>query len=500
MRRSRALFTVLAVPAVALALSLTGCVDEQIVYRDRELFDTPPTGAAGFLGYSKAEDKLTVCGNCHVGHQTKWQETAHAGAWQTLEASGRAATLCEGCHTVNQLGNLVEQNGGYQATKDARYEDVQCESCHGPGLNHVSNPSKGTVPSVLAPLTVAVDLKTGCGECHSGSHHPFVSDWAASAHGRMPNVSPTTRPTCRDCHTGEDALKAWGVNTNFLEKSTVVGDSLKNLPIGCAVCHDPHAKNEEGQLRFPVDVPSEEENLCMKCHHKRGQVDFASQNRGPHSPEGPVLLGYGGWWPPNLEIPGGKLVATHGSERNPKLCAGCHLNRFTVTDPATNQPLTVTGHTFEATPCLDTNGIPVPNGTCTSTQRTYRACTGSGCHGSEAVARSAEATAELRVKALGDEVDRLLMIIQPNWKTCRGGNSCGATSQFNSTDTKFTTAEGAAFNFELVYTTAKVFKPSSTIHNPFLVEALLTATIRQLKTDYSITSASLVSLELQLGK
>jgi hypothetical protein len=45
--RRNTLFTVLAMPAVALVLALTGCVDERIVYRDRELFATPPTGAAG---------------------------------------------------------------------------------------------------------------------------------------------------------------------------------------------------------------------------------------------------------------------------------------------------------------------------------------------------------------------------------------------------------------------------------------------------------------------
>jgi predicted CXXCH cytochrome family protein len=494
MTRSHALFTGLAVPLVALALALTGCVDEKIVYRDRELFATPPTGAAGFLGYSKAEEKLTVCGNCHIGQQTKWQETAHAGAWVSLAESGHSQAFCEGCHTVGQLGNALATAGGWDATKDDRYKDVQCESCHGPGLTHVQNPSKATIGGVLAPVGVGAQMDGGCLECHTGTHHPFAEEWSASAHGTMSHsASAATRAACRDCHTGEDALKSWGINANYAEKATMLGDSLRNMPITCAVCHDPHATQGAGQLRFPVDVPNEESNLCMKCHHKRGQPDLTAQQRGPHSPEGPVLLGYGGWWPPNLDMPGGQIVATHGSERNPKLCAGCHLNKFTVNDPATgNFAFQATGHTFEAIPCLDATGKPVVNGNCAATERTYRTCTGAGCHGSEAVARSAMLTTELRMQSLTDELDRLLRLVQPNWRTCRGSNTCGANSEFNANDGRYTTAEGAAFNFDLG------MRKSAAIHNPFLVEALLTATIRQVKTDYNITSPTLVDLELQL--
>jgi predicted CXXCH cytochrome family protein len=479
---------------VALALSLTACVDEEIVYRDRELFDTPPTGAQGFLGFSNTDDKLTTCGNCHVGHQTKWHETAHAGAFEALGTN--AAATCEGCHTVNQLGNVFDQNAGWLATKDARYQNVQCESCHGPGLAHVQNPSKATIPSVLAPFGVGADGKSGCGECHGGSHTPLAEEWAESGHGTLElSKAVAPRSACRQCHTGEDALISWGINVNFAEKSTVVGDSLQNLTITCAVCHDPHARNHEKQLRFAVDAANEEENLCMKCHHKRGVPDLSSPQRGPHSEQGPILLGYGGWWPPNLEIPGGNIVGTHGSERNPRLCAGCHLNRFTFTDPLTNQQFTGTPHTFEAIPCLDATGKPIINGTCLDTERTFKTCAGSGCHGSENVARSLMNVAELRLKNLADEVNRLLLIVQPNWRACRSADNCGATSPFNAKDGKYTTAEGAAFNYELVYSGGT---KDAAVHNPFLVEALLTATIRQVKTDYNITSASLVNLENQL--
>jgi predicted CXXCH cytochrome family protein len=262
------------------------------------------------------------------------------------------------------------------------------------------------------------------------------------------------------------------------------------MQITCAVCHDPHANHEEGQLRFPIDTPNEEENLCMKCHHKRGTPDVTTF-RGPHSPEGPVLLGYGGWWPPNLQFTGGKIEATHGSAANPRLCAGCHINKFSYKD-ATGATINGTGHTFEAIPCLDANGAPVVKGTCGTSERTFQTCTGAGCHGSENVARSALITAELRMVALTEELDRTLQKVHANWKTCRTNNSCGAGSPFNTADGAYTTAEGAAFNYDLG------LRKSTAVHNPFLLEALLTASIKQVKTDYNITSPSLVDLSIQL--
>lgn len=133
------------------ALAINGCVDEQIIYRDRELFSPVQTAANGFIGYSEATTKLTVCGNCHIGQQDEWDETAHATAWTTLQASAGKQAFCENCHSVNQNGNTTTVAGGWETVKDARYQDVQCESCHGPGLTHVQNPDAS---QPLAPMKV----------------------------------------------------------------------------------------------------------------------------------------------------------------------------------------------------------------------------------------------------------------------------------------------------------------------------------------------------------
>ncbi|MBI4409662.1 MAG: hypothetical protein HY561_08145 [Gemmatimonadetes bacterium] len=433
---------------------LVGCVDEDIIYRDFPAYEDPPDAAAGFLGYSKQEEKLAVCGNCHVGQQSWWQESAHAQAWADLQASGSAQPLCNDCHTVSQRGNAATTSVAYTATGDTRYHDVQCESCHGAGLTHVQN------PDATQPLAgFAVDTATGCGECHQDTHR-FVEEWSQSAHARFNEHA--TSAACLSCHEGKTALQAFGETAEYLEKS-----DGKLYGITCSVCHDPHGSANAGQLRFAIDAPDPEQNLCIRCHHKRSEPDPTTP-RGAHSPQGPMLLGDAGWRPPNFVFDTTRLIATHGSERNAKLCAGCHVDGFTVTDQATgNFAFQATGHLFKAIPCLDAEGKPTP-GDCEVSQRSFRSCAVGGCHGSEAAARSATLTLESRMQALTAEVNRLVAKVP--------------ATEFKTNDGKITVGEGAKFNASLLAEDG-----SRGVHNPFLLEALLNASIQALKDTYGVS-------------
>jgi hypothetical protein len=179
-----------------------------------------------------------------------------------------------------------------------------------------------------------------------------------------------------------------------------------------------------------------------------------------------MVLGEAGWRPPNFVYNSARMETTHGSQRNPKLCAGCHLNKFTVNDPSGKFVMNATGHLFKAIPCLDATGKPT-NATCDMTQRTFRTCTASGCHGSENAARSAVVATEARLRALTLEVNRLVARVP--------------ASEFNTTDGKTTVGEGAKFNASLLDGDT-----SRGVHNPFLLEALLQASITALKTTYNI--------------
>jgi predicted CXXCH cytochrome family protein len=439
------------------------------------------------VGYSRTSEKQTVCGNCHVDQQSKWVLTGHADAWASLQASGHANGTCEACHSVSKLGNVATQDSvAYVATKDERYQDVQCESCHGPGLNHVTTPTLANRPLASITADTGTTLGNGCGECHTGTHEPFVDEWRGSVHGQAPHsqtawdrgIASTPDLTCRGCHTGQYALARFGVNTNYLEK-----DATKPQPITCVVCHDPHGGTGIGkQLRLSVSTSNTEENLCMKCHQRRANPDQPnySSNR-PHSPEGQTLLGYSGWFPPLMRITSGDtVIATHGTDRNPRLCAGCHVNRWTVTDPKTGSfAFQVTGHRFEAIPCVDASGKPTGKTDCTPAERAFKGCTASGCHGSEAAARNALATSETRIEDLADEIDAMIQLVP--------------AAEIASKDGKYTSAEGAQFNAALARTAGAV------AHNPFLIEQLLTASIKQMQQDYGI-APRLINLDNILAR
>lgn len=461
-------------PVATLALGvLAACTETKEILVDLPDYDDPPPGAGGFLGYTNSKSKTPVCGNCHVGQFGEWKSTPHASAWKDLQDSGHAAATCEGCHTVGANGNVVTNaQVGYAATRDERYHDVQCESCHGPGLPHVTNPDNDA-NKPYAPILVGTALTSGCGQCHQGTHTPFVEEWSASRHARTTN-SASTRVECQPCHEARGILQAWGVKAEYIEKA-----QSAVIPITCAVCHDPHDATNSKQLRFPINTANTETNLCMKCHQRRSEPDPNSSS-GPHSPQGPLLVGEGvGWRPPNFTYTE-RIFGTHGSTANPRLCAGCHVSAFDVNDPASgNLVFHATGHLFAAIPCLDSQGKPTTDTSCQLSQRTFAACATSGCHGVQDVARSALTVVRNRFEALRTTLDALIARVP--------------ATEFKTGDNLITTAEGSRFNSRLSATAG------AAAHNPFLVEALLTASIKQMQTDYGLQVPAGLDLENTLS-
>ena len=477
---------VLILALFVAAGGLVGCEEE--IFRDRPLYEDPAAGAMGFLGYFDEADGLTACGNCHIGVQSQWETTAHADAWAGLQDSGHSQAFCEGCHTVSELGNTVTEAAGWNVVPEDRYHDVQCESCHGPGLTHVQNPDAS---QPFAGLDVSLDLTTGCAECHQGTHHPFADEWAQSAHGSVGFASG--REGCDGCHSGNGALARWGIDANYTEKAAA--EAGEPIAITCGVCHDPHGSQNDAQLRFPIDTPDIDRNLCAQCHNRRTVPDpNSSHGLEPHSPEAALLEGDVGWFPPGLTIDRGQIVATHGSEANPSLCATCHVNAFEITDAETGEfVFNATGHLFAAVPCLDTNGVPTTADCGLSEgERTFEGCTAAGCHGSAQAALSALSTATLRLQTLAEELEDLLTQVD--------GNLDGAGGEIDATNPTFTTAEGAFFNLHLAAFGGEgrpdplLQYAGSATHNPFLTEQLLISSIAAVEDEYGVSASPTLDL------
>ena len=493
---------------VLVGAALGACTDEKIVYRDREPFNPPPDAQSGFLGYFTRATKQTTCGNCHVGHQRDWRATAHAGAWASLQGSGHAQPFCNACHTVNELGNAATGPAGYNAVADSAYHDVQCESCHGPGYTHVLEPDlPGNVP--LAPMRVVnASDQTGCAECHSGGHHPFVDEWEQSRHSHV-LAAEAGRPECASCHEARAALAAWGQSANYLERDSTLPANYFP-PTTCGLCHDPHGTGYSAQLRFPIDVAAPEQNLCVKCHMRRIEPTPAS-SRGaqPHAPQGAVYYGIGGYRNPTYFVYDTQHVATtHASDvRNPRQCAGCHVLAFSKLDTLTNQTVFSTGHTFRPMPCLNAQGQPIADNSCAypgepgfvlGVTRSLKSCAQAACHGdpgNEAVARDVFISGRNTLKMLVDVV----------WVDLDGDQTIDAypvdtgylakvkataPAEFTYTDATITPAEGAEFNARTVgeglYGNGD---KSLGVHNPFLSRALIQANIQELLATYAFLPA-----------
>lgn len=479
--------------ALIAALSAGGCSEDKIVYRDREPFNPPPDLASGFLGYYDADVKQTTCGNCHVDFQATWKTSAHASAYATLAASSAQAPRCYGCHTVTGLGNAAPDSvSGHDAVKVAEYYDVQCESCHGPGLTHVEGVGQGRLVRPLAKLS-----QTGpgdCGDCHSGAHQPFAEEWSASGHAVV-SASRASNVTsgCAGCHDGRRALARFGEDANFIERDSATAYQ----PTTCAVCHDPHGSNNTAQLRFSISSPNPEENLCMQCHMRRNEPSFTQTS--PHAPQGAVLLGLAGWRPPGFVYDTARIYGSHATVKNPKLCAGCHVNRFTVTDELTGAfTFQSTGHLMRPIPCLDAEGKPTADKTCayTATTRSWQSCTAAGCHGDAQSAANIFNDSRSLMKSF---VDQLWVDLNASGSMQASPTDAGllptlrATrpAEWSTTDNTVTPAEGAEFNARLCGEFGQANSDNSKgVHNPFLCRALLLATVNYIRSYYSLPSAS----------
>jgi len=480
----RARTRILAALTVIAGAAFLGCEDD-VVYQDRPPFNPPADAAASFLGYYDPTIQKTTCGNCHADFEGSWTGTKHAHAYNTINTNPGKQDSCFGCHTTNGRGNAaVGTTAGWDGVQSSVYHDVQCESCHGAGLQHVEGIGQGNLVRPLA--NVGLNGTGNCGDCHSGAHHPFVDEWKQSRHANL-DVGRASNPSCTGCHEARGALAKWGVDANYKEKADPTN---YQPPATCATCHDPHGSPNPSQLRYPISSTDPEQNLCVKCHLRVAQPSPPSTVK-PHAPQGAVLLGFAGWRPPGFAYDTNLIYGSHATTKNPKLCAGCHVFAFPVTDPTSgNFVFQATGHLFRPIPCLDAQGKPTADKTCdySTAARSWQSCTQSGCHADANVAATVFTTVRNRMALLTGQLWADLNksgSIDP--APTDGGllATLKATQPAEWTTDALTPAEGAEFNARLCgeYGSGNADN-SKGVHNPFLCEALLTSTFTYLKSYY----------------
>jgi hypothetical protein len=212
-----------------------------------------------------------------------------------------------------------------------------------------------------------------------------------------------------------------------------------------------------------------------------------------------MLQGEAGWFPPNVRIERGEIIASHGAEGNEGLCATCHVDAFEITDQATGEfVFNATGHLFKAIPCVDEQGVPT-TGDCglDLDDRAFRGCATGACHGGSVQgAFSAMVTATTRLENLAEELHTLLLLVDPNGEDAGGAIDAG--------DPTFTVAEGAYFNWALAAfggedrADTRLTYAAAAAHNPFLMEQLLIASINVVEDEYGVQASPSLSRDRTL--
>jgi hypothetical protein len=124
------------------------------------------------------------CRECHPATFQKWSESKHAHALESLVNDPRPDLVfdpdCIRCHTTG----FPYKSGWRSAATTRHLAGNQCESCHGPGSRHVSEPDRA---DFREPMKTATDAarRTVCARCHDHDNSPdfdFDRYWARIVH------------------------------------------------------------------------------------------------------------------------------------------------------------------------------------------------------------------------------------------------------------------------------------------------------------------------------
>ncbi len=410
---------------------------------------TPPQPTGNYVGDAP-------CAQCHLNIHTTWAATLHAHAIEALQSVGQQDNPgCQPCHTTG-----FGQPGGFvDLATTPEFVGVQCEDCHGPAGQHVSN-----VEDVSLRPTVSIGSDV-CGKCHGIDTYPQFLQWQVSAHAVVTDVpaqsfaAGQSLSTCGPCHSGDYRFQAY-----IAGNTPVPANLLQGVPpnqmnaVTCVICHDPHARtgnavtpddSRDFQLRYPeVANPAQSNsvatltdpsqyNLCGQCHHTRNTV-WTTTDRSPHhSVQSNIYLG-------DMPMPAGQentpLVPNTNSVHRfvPAQCPTCHFFR----EPSPSQ----------FAPPIAGHNLVINTDACDST---------TGCHPSPAAAQSDLDALQTEVQTRLDGIASRLRDISTWGYSAEGGPS----DQTTVPDTV------KQIRFLYFYT---LNDGSLGVHNPAYVRSMLT--------------------------
>lgn len=139
-----------------------------------------------------------ACQSCHEESYEVWKRSGHAKAWDTLKQADPprdADPECISCHVIgwHPTSHFPYLGGFLDERETPKMLDVGCESCHGPGGNHVKA-EMGTDKDYQARMQKAVRVtkeeaetqaEKACQNCHDLDNSPdfkFETYWPKVEH------------------------------------------------------------------------------------------------------------------------------------------------------------------------------------------------------------------------------------------------------------------------------------------------------------------------------
>jgi DmsE family decaheme c-type cytochrome len=205
------------------------------------------------------------------------------------------AETCATCH--EEVSKGFASNPHSRLALEHNKAGVTCESCHGPGREHVEG--GGDKTKIFNPAeATAKEVDAKCLSCHEGKHANFER----SAHGEN-NIS------CIGCHSvhasqDKEALLKAAQPTLCFQCHTDVKPQF-SMPfhhkvneglVQCSDCHDPHGTFEKKSLRSAA----QQDMVCVKCHtevagpfvyeHAAVKTEGCTACHTPHGGPNPRLL------------------------------------------------------------------------------------------------------------------------------------------------------------------------------------------------------------------
>ncbi|NOZ90747.1 MAG: hypothetical protein GXO60_05640 [Epsilonproteobacteria bacterium] len=238
------------------------------------------------------------------------------------------ANTCDGCHFT-----------GYMSREKHIESTIGCETCHGPGSEHVKNPAN---PIYKEAINNPVRSNDVCIQCHIRNrdkrletNETLSSLWMKAKD--YPSGYEAGRPLSQykldaPFTLGVETSEFWAngaAKKNRTQGNEYVHDAMYIHGVTCMNCHNPH------KLTNVADNSNGNES-CIQCHSLGDESDGSMEER--------------------IEA-----HTHHKANSKGSLCIECHMPK---TGKHTSQsPLTVRSHQFKFTSPLETKKFNMPKET-----------------------------------------------------------------------------------------------------------------------------------------